>query len=183
MTDYPILDDNGDIQEVCFEDYVIWHVKADGYGNDKRTIAYDKVGLYEVSTVFLEYSPGYLFETVIARRQTRTFHMVYRKHYQTKDEAITGHQKAVAAATRLRDDPENYLLDGNCLYCDQPVIVEYTSGNKKMTRCAVCKVHYGTEGEIGMRYRSECIITMHTNKHPRIYIEEVDLSGQPKDVK
>ena len=95
-----ILDEKLDVVEVSLQQ---WGRFFEKIGN--RRVAFDKVGVYLVSTVFLgidhnflEEGPPHLFETMIFKAGSNQD--LYCERYATWDEAVEGHERAVAKAEK-----------------------------------------------------------------------------------
>lgn len=90
-----ILDSQG--MPVAEDDLLVW---ANWLETTDRQVAMDKLGDVEVSTVFLGLDHSFggaapiLFETMIFGGP----HDQYQDRYSTREEALAGHQKALALA-------------------------------------------------------------------------------------
>lgn len=90
---YYVLDDEGN--PVVENDHMRW---VEWFATHDRTVCFQKIGDINVSTVFLGIDHNYyggeaiLFETMIFGGR----HDQYQERYATKEEAMKGHEVAVA---------------------------------------------------------------------------------------
>jgi hypothetical protein len=103
-----ILNANGD-PEPCGS-LIEWGRWMERDGNDDlRRVALDEVGAVKVSTVFLGLDHSFggavpvLFETIVFGGE----HDGYQDRYTTRDEALTGHAKAMAMVMNSTPDREH----------------------------------------------------------------------------
>lgn len=113
---------------LAIHDIMVWGEWMEN--SPERIIQQDDVGALFVSTVFLGLDHGWdgppiLFETMIFSRTNGKMNMggMYQNRYQTRDEALAGHQEALVAARAAHeiagDDPQAALVAFRAVFQDE----------------------------------------------------------------